>query len=260
MLFSEEIFKSKKMFTGIQDLMREADESILKIYYQNNFKKKMKNDKSPVTEADLISHKIIVSRLGDLTPTIPVVSEEDTESYCLPRTNSTYWLIDPLDGTKEFIKHTGEFTCNVALIENQQPIIGFVTIPAKNEFYFGGKSFGAFLKKPDKQLCQIKTSKMKDVTRIIASKSHLNEETKVFIKKQPGKVELVRAGSSLKFLKIALGQADIYPRLGPTCEWDTAAAQAILEGAGGKVLQAYNKRPLVYGKNNIINPYFIASV
>ena len=260
MLLSRKIFTEKKILNSIKTLMEDADKAILKIYNSIDFGNKIKKDDTPVTKADLAAHNVLLSGLKALTPDIPIVSEEDAKSHYIPRNNSIYWLIDPLDGTKEFIKRNGEFTCNLALIEHNKPTLGFITIPAKNELYFGGKSFGAFVKNLNKELLQLKHYKKAGVTRIVASKSHLNEETKKFINKQLGKIEIVQAGSSLKFLKIASGEADLYPRLAPTCEWDTAAGHAILEGAGGQVLQAYNNKPLIYGKSEILNPHFIASI
>jgi 3'(2'), 5'-bisphosphate nucleotidase len=144
------------------------------------------------------------------------------------------------------------------LIENNSSTLGFVTVPVKGLIYYGGKKFGSKLINQDKKISQVKYKKVSGVCRVVASKSHLNKETKEFINNIKGKVELIQAGSSLKFIKIAEGLADIYPRLGPTSEWDTAAAHAILEGAGGNVLQL-NGKDIIYGKENILNPYFIAS-
>jgi 3'(2'), 5'-bisphosphate nucleotidase len=199
-----------------------------------------------------------VNGLKSLTPNIPVVSEEDSSSLDVPKANSTYWLIDPLDGTKEFIKRNDEFTCNLALIEYNTPALGFVGVPAMDELYVGGNSLPA-----TKQLRNGESNHIhhqpsaNGVTRVVASKSHLNKETQAFIDSIGGEIELVQAGSSLKFLKIATGEADIYPRLAPTCEWDTAAAQAVLEGAGGQVTNA-DGTEMLYGKDEILNPHFIA--
>jgi 3'(2'), 5'-bisphosphate nucleotidase len=185
------------------------------------------------------------------------VSEEDAASVETGKSAGVYWLIDPLDGTKEFIKRNGEFTCNLALIEEKRTTFGFVTVPAKEDLYVGGTNYPSTVECPGTEPRQIKHHKLNGVTRVVASKSHLNEETQAFIHAIEGEVEIVQAGSSLKFLKIATGDADIYPRLAPTCEWDTAAAHAVLNGAGGEVAQA-NGEPLVYGKNEVLNPHFIA--
>ena len=144
------------------------------------------------------------------------------------------------------------------MIENNISTLGFVSVPVKGLIFYGGKQFGSKLINKDKKISEIKYKKAYGICRIVASKSHLNKETKKFINEIQGKVELIQAGSSLKFIKIAEGLADIYPRLAPTSEWDTAAANAILEGAGGKVLQL-NGEDIIYGKKNILNPYFIAS-
>jgi 3'(2'), 5'-bisphosphate nucleotidase len=200
-----------------------------------------------------------VDGLKSLTPNIPVVSEEDSSSLDVPKTNSTYWLIDPLDGTKEFIKHNDEFTSNLALIENNTPALGLVGVPAVDALYVGGTTMPATRQVRNGNIEPIHhRPSTNGVIRVVASKSHLNEETQAFINSIESEVELVQAGSSLKFLKIATGEADIYPRLAPTCEWDTAAAQAVLEGAGGKVTQA-DGTAMHYGKDEILNPHFIAS-
>ena len=217
-----------------------------------------KEDESPLTKADLDSNKILLSSISKITPNVPILREEEFIAWDTRKNWETYWLIDPLDGTKEFIKKNDEFTCNLALIENNISTLGFVSVPVRELIYFGGKRFGAKLIDKNKAIAEVKYKKVSGVTRVVASKSHLNVETKKFIKDIQGKVELIQAGSSLKFIKIAEGLADIYPRLAPTSEWDTAAANAILEGAGGKVLQL-NGKDIIYGKENILNPYFIAN-
>jgi len=256
---AREIFNTPKLLEQIKHLMLEADSAILKIYHSNDLGEQIKGDDSPVTKADLAAHNVLVKGLTKLTPEIPIVSEEDENSINIPKDQSVYWLIDPLDGTKEFINRNDEFTCNLALIENNTSTLGFVTVPVRGELYFGGKGLGALLRTVNSAENIITPQSKPGVTRIVASKSHLNEKTRTFLNHLSGTIELIQAGSSLKFLKIATGEADLYPRLGPTCEWDTAAAQAVLEGAGGKVLQAGTQIPVVYGKNNILNPHFIAS-
>jgi 3'(2'), 5'-bisphosphate nucleotidase len=254
-----EIANNETLFKALKALMWKAGDAILDVYQQDDFGTEVKGDNSPVTKADLAAHHVLVAGLVSLTPDIPVVSEEDKDSLAIPSTNSVYWLIDPLDGTKEFIKRNGEFTCNLALIEHNNTTLGFVGVPAYDEIYTGGS--GVESQKSDRSNVPVTIKHIRtnpQITRIVASKSHLNEATQAFIEAITGEVELVQAGSSLKFLKIAKGEADLYPRLAPTCEWDTAAAQAVLEGAGGKVRQA-NGEPMVYGKEEILNPHFIAS-
>ncbi|WP_415886972.1 3'(2'),5'-bisphosphate nucleotidase CysQ [Neptuniibacter sp. QD37_6] len=255
---ASEIFNDPKLLEQLKSLMQEADSAILDVYHSSDLGEQIKENNSPVTQADLATHQILVKGLTKLTPKIPVVSEEDNNSLNIPNEHSIYWLIDPLDGTKEFINRNDEFTCNLALIENNTTTLGFVTVPVRGELYFGGQGLGASLRTTSGTESPIRYQNKPGVTRIVASKSHLNEDTRAFIDRQEGTIELIQAGSSLKFLKIATGEADLYPRLAPTCEWDTAAAQAVLEGAGGKVLQAENLTPLRYGKKNILNPHFIA--
>jgi 3'(2'), 5'-bisphosphate nucleotidase len=257
MSVAEQIAESPQLLQGLKELMWKAGDAILEVYHSEDFGTEVKGDNSPVTKADLAAHNVLIAGLAELTAEIPVVSEEDADSLQVPRANSVYWLIDPLDGTKEFIKRNGEFTCNLALIESGKPTYGFVGVPAADELYVGGNGLGASLEARSGETVSIAHSFTEGVTRVVASKSHLNEETQAFIDAIAGEVELVQAGSSLKFLKIATGDADIYPRLAPTCEWDTAAAQAVLEGAGGSVTQA-NGEPMKYGKLEILNPHFIA--
>ena len=165
--------------------------------------------------------------------------------------------MDPVDGTKDFTQRTGEFTVNIAMIEDGEPVMGVVIAPALREAYWGVVGEGAHMRDRTGRVHRLRVAEPKDVKRVVASKNHLNAETRAFIDKL-GEHELVQAGSSLKFCRIAEGHADIYPRMGPTCEWDTAAAQAVLVAAGGKV-QTVDGKPLKYGKQDVLNPYFIAA-
>ena len=255
---ANEILRNNELIKSILDLMSKSNKVIMEVYEKPNREVSIKDDDTPVTKADLAANKVLTKGLKNLFPEIPTVSEEDKFSLNVPKTNKVFWLIDPLDGTKEFIKKNDEFTCNLALIENNISTLGFVSVPVRELIYYGGKQFGSKLINKNKTISEVKYKKLSDITRIVASKSHLNEETKKFINDIQGKVELIQAGSSLKFIKIAEGLADIYPRLAHTSEWDTAAAHAILEGAGGRVLQLSGK-DIIYGKENILNPYFIAS-
>ena len=254
---ASEIIKNKKLLEKLLNLMNEANKAIMKVYEKSNSDFVLKTNNTPLTEADLAANNILTKGLKNLFPKIRIVSEEDENSLNIPKTDKVYWLIDPLDGTKEFINKSNDFTCNLALIENKIPTLGFVSIPVRELIYFGGKEHGSKVFDKEKIFTEIKYKSIPGVCRIVASKSHLNKETQKFIDEIEGKVELIQAGSSLKFLKIASGLADVYPRLGPTSEWDTAAAHAILEGAGGKVSQL-NGKDIEYGKENILNPYFIA--
>ena len=257
MIKAKEIITNNKLIEGIIYLMSEANKAIMEIYEKPFSTLDLKEDNTPVTQADLAANKILTDGLKILFPEIPTVSEEDKSSLNIPKTNKVFWLIDPLDGTKEFIKKNDEFTCNLALVENNASSLGFVTVQVKGLIYYGGKQFGSKLFNKNKKISELKYKKASGICRVVASKSHLNKETKKFINDIEGKVELIQAGSSLKFIKIAEGLADIYPRLAPTSEWDTAAAHAILEGAGGEVLKL-NGENIIYGKDDIINPFFIA--
>lgn len=251
------IAKDTALLTEIKRLMWAASDAIMTVYNLDDFGTEAKEDDSPVTKADLAAHHVLIKGLTALTPEIPVVSEEDPASVETGKAAVVYWLIDPLDGTKEFIKRNGEFTCNLALIEENNTTLGFVTVPAKGDLYVGGTTYPSTVESLGTEPRHIKHYKSDGATRVVASKSHLNDDTQAFIDSIEGDVEIVQAGSSLKFLKIATGDADIYPRLAPTCEWDTAAAHSVLNGAGGEVSQA-NGEPMVYGKEEILNPHFIA--
>ncbi len=258
MIKSSKIFQSPENREKLIEMMFIANKFIMEIFSKSDINVKLKKDQSPVTEADIGANNLLINNLKEITPDIPVVSEEDNSSHVLvPKKHKIYWIIDPLDGTKEFINGRDEFTCNVGLIENGYPTFGLVSVPVKELVYYGGKNFGSFRVNSNRESKSINYNSIPDLTRVVASKSHLNEKTKEFISSIKTKVDLVQAGSSLKFLKIAEGDADIYPRLGPTSEWDTAAAHAILEGAGGKV-QQINGENLLYGKEDILNPDFIA--
>ncbi len=258
----------------VKQISRDAGAAILEIYESSRqLEISSKADDSPLTAADLAAHKIIVAGLRQLTPNIPILSEESANiSWKERQTWTTYWLVDPLDGTKEFIKRNGEFTVNIALIENHEPILGVVYVPVKNILYAGVKGEGAYkqvLSSNDEALEQeileqeIKVAKLpgnSDV-RVVASRSHGGGELDDWIQKVEkyfGQIDLLSMGSSLKICLVAEGKADIYPRLALTSEWDTAAAQAILEAAGG-VLKDIDFNIYRYNqKEDILNPYFFA--
>lgn len=236
---------------------RLAGERIMEIYATGLTGLQSKEDSSPVTEADLASHGLLCARLAPLVADCPVVSEEDVSTQSFRRGTGRFWLIDPLDGTKEFIAGNGEFTVNIALVEDGRSVLGVVYAPAIDALYWGGAEIGAFRCTQGQTVeIQVAEGDKTQGCRVVASKSHLNEATQKFID-QLGQVSLIQAGSSLKFCRVAEGAADIYPRLGPTCEWDTAAAQAVLEGAGGFVLDLQGAS-LMYGKPEVLNPSFIA--
>lgn len=251
----------------VLNIARDAGVAILRVYDQiqrggEGAKQVLvayKVDASPLTHADLQAHQIIAQGLAVLTPDIPVVSEEDEPSLQYRLSRGDFWLVDPLDGTKEFLAQNGEFTVNIALIRDGRAVLGVVVAPALGQAYWGGDGLGAFREMDD---CVIPIHVANSVAadepaRVIASKSHMNEQTLEFINRL-GSHELVQAGSSLKFCRIAEGAADVYPRFGPTCEWDTAAAQAIVEAAGGYVSKL-DGVPLRYGKSEVLNPFFVVS-
>lgn len=245
-----------------------AGEEILKIYNTADFGVEAKADNSPLTLADQKAHLAIVAALEDSQ--LPVLSEEGRDIPFSERQNWThFWMIDPLDGTKEFIKKNGQFTVNIALIENNLPVLGVVFAPVLNKLFFGGTAvdFSALQigenevilsKKPNRSLAEAKAV---NPCRIVASLSHRNQETEDFIAEcmQP---EIIAMGSSLKFMVLAEQQADIYPRIAPTMEWDTAAADAVLRALNFAVVQVKNneitEELVAYNKENLLNPYFVA--
>jgi len=244
----------------LPDVIKVADEASEKVLhiYQSDFKVSYKADDSPITAADTAAHDIISHGLRAISRDIPILSEEGKDIPWEERKHwRRFWLVDPIDGTKDFTQRTGEFTVNIAMIEDGEPVMGVVIAPAIKEAYWGVVGEGAHRRGRNGKVQRIRVAEPKAVKRVVASKNHLNDETRAFIDKL-GEHELVQAGSSLKFCRIAEGHADIYPRLGPTCEWDTGAAQAVLMAAGGKV-QTLDGKPLIYGKEDVLNPHFVAS-
>lgn len=244
----------------LPEVIRVADEASAKVFdiYQSDFEVNFKADESPITAADTASHDIIVRGLRQISRDIPILSEEGKDIPWEERRHwRRFWLVDPIDGTKDFTQRTGEFTVNIALIEDGEPVLGVVTAPALKEAYWGVVGEGAEKRDRTGRVFGIGVAQPKGAKRVVASKNHLNEETRTFIEVL-GDYELVLAGSSLKFCRIAEGHADIYPRLGPTSEWDTGAAQAVLVAAGGKV-QTLEGEALKYGKRDVLNPHFIAA-
>ena len=241
----------------VTEIAISAGNRILEIY-ETDFEIETKADESPLTAADKAAHNEIVAALAELTPDIPVLSEESDEITWEERSQwKEYWLIDPLDGTKEFIKKNGEFTVNIALIQGHQAVLGVVHVPVKNRSFFGCKDGGAFECTPDGATKAISvTTPVQKPVRVVGSRSHRGELVDAYLAKL-GEHVMVSMGSSLKLCLIATGEADVYPRLGLTSEWDTAAAQAVVESAGGKVIQT-NGEPLMYNaKEDILNPFFL---
>ncbi len=279
------------LITAVQAAIK-AGNAILDVYKSSDFKVEEKADKSPLTLADRRSHEIIVNWLTNFD--IPILSEEGKDIPYKERINwDTYWLVDPLDGTKEFIKKNGEFTVNIALIRNRKPIAGVVHLPDRDILYFASEEIGSyrvnvcrlddFLNRQSSNQTQLAEMSDKDAGHmlldltalstklpiprsanhsftIVGSRSHATSELKAFVdekRRDYGEVEFISAGSSLKLCLVAEGRADIYPRTGPTMEWDTAAGQAIVEFSGAKVFKYDTNEPLSYNKENLLNPWFV---
>ena len=259
---------------------KRAGEAILDVY-GSDFAVEQKDDKSPLTLADKRSHEIIMNVLEQTitvnNSTVPVLSEEGRGIPFEERKKWEYfWLVDPLDGTKEFVKRNGEFTVNIALIRKHKPVLGIIYIPVKDIFYFAAINLGTHKLENSKNLADnLSIKELLDKSQrlpltdsynlplnVIGSRSHASTELSEFVKllnEKYGKVEFIHSGSSLKFCLVAEGSADVYPRFGPTMEWDTAAGQAIVEQAKGKVIDIQTREPLKYNKDNLLNHFFIAS-
>jgi len=248
----------KKYIPLIIDAARDAGIKILEVYNSEDFGVEEKGDHSPLTKADQLAHETIVEKLKETE--LPILSEEGAKIPYEERKEWEYfWMVDPLDGTKEFIKKNGEFTVNIALIHNQKPILGVVYAPVLDKLYFGGEGIGAFKSENMDPQVELKIIENENgAKRIVASRSHLNEETKKYIE-QYTDAETVSMGSSLKFMLIADSEADIYPRFAPTMEWDTAAANAVLRGLNIEVINMDDNMPLRYNKENLLNPHFKVS-
>jgi len=244
---------------NIIEIAKDAGDKILEIYNKESFDHQLKIDNSPLTEADIASHNLITQQLNEITPTIPILSEESsTISWQERKQWDYYWLVDPLDGTKEFIKKNGEFTVNIALIYQHEPVLGVVHAPVLNETWIGEQG------KPSKKIengntrtIKVKQHKQGEVYKVVGSRSHAGDSLNEFLN-ELGKHEIVSMGSSIKLCLVAEGRAHLYPRLGPTSEWDTAAAHAVVNSAGGEVVNNETKMPLKYNtKDSLLNPYFI---
>jgi 3'(2'), 5'-bisphosphate nucleotidase len=266
--------KQKYVMAAI-DAALKAGKEILSIYEDpaSDFEIERKADNSPLTIADRKAHEAIVAIL-DGTP-FPVLSEEGKHlDYEVRRTWDTLWVVDPLDGTKEFIKRNGEFTVNIALVQNSVPVMGVIYVPVRKELYFAVEGVGAYkcssiigleddgvpLEQLIKESDRMPLEDVRERFIVVASRSHLSPETEEYIadlKKKYGSVELISSGSSIKICLVAEGKADVYPRFAPTMEWDTAAGHAIARASGMEVYQAGKDEPLRYNKEDLLNPWFI---
>ncbi len=254
---------SSELIDDIIELAIVAGHRILEIY-NTDFGVEQKSDNTPLTAADMAAHHIIIEGLGRLTPDIPVLSEESATIPFEKRSRwQRYWLVDPLDGTREFVKRNGEFTVNIALIDNHESVLGVVYAPVTGVTYYAARGMGAFKKTPgnisnngSKTIAIHTRRKTTGNTVIASSRSHCGGSLETFLQKVSD-YEIISMGSSLKSCLVAEGHADIYPRLGPTSEWDTAAAQCVVEEAGGRITKT-DMQPLRYNtKDELLNPYFL---
>lgn len=260
----------------ITRIARSAGDGIVNIY-EKDFSVEYKSDHSPLTEADRHSNRIITAGLEKLYPAIPILSEESSEAPYGERNGwRRFWLVDPLDGTKEFVKRNGEFTVNIALVRDGKPVLGVIYAPVIDTLYFGSNDIGSFKLKGTGRLLhgyedteeligdaqRLTANNSNRPYTIVGSRSHMSPETQEFIaarKVEHGIVDILSIGSSLKLCMVAEGMADVYPRFGPTMEWDTAAGHAIITCADGNVVDTETGNPLEYNKADLLNPWFIAS-
>lgn len=247
----------------------EAGKEILKIYNSEDFEVELKADNSPLTKADLASHNVIMSYLS--ATNIPVLSEEGKSIPYNDRKDwNQLWIVDPIDGTKEFIKRNGEFTVNIALIENQKTVLGVIYVPALGDLYFSTKELGSYkitvnlegynIDSILKNGHKLPLERDNKTFTIVASRSHMSPETEAYVsdmRKAHGNINLISKGSSLKLCMVAEGKADCYPRFAPTMEWDTAAGQAICEHAGFEVIDWKTKAGMLYNRENLLNNWFL---
>ncbi len=248
---------SMDLLDAVEAIARQAGAAILTVYGRD-FTIQQKADNSPLTEADAAAQAVIAGQLAQLAPALPILSEEAVEDFPGPDVNGRYWLVDPLDGTKEFIKRNGEFTVNIALIEAGRPVLGVVYAPVPDVVYLAAAGVGAFKTEGGgpREPIRVAEHKEGEPWRVVGSRSHAGDSLLALLQKL-GPHELVSMGSSLKFCLVAEGRADIYPRLGPTSLWDTAAAQCVVEQAGGAVIRLTGE-PLSYADTSaLLNPFFM---
>ena len=247
-----------KLCNSILSISKEAGKEILKIYNTDDLGITYKDDKTPLTIADKASNSVIEKSLKILTPNIPILSEEGKNTDYTEREKwNIFWLIDPLDGTKEFIKKNGEFTVNIALISNGEPILGVVHAPVLDITWYGIINEGSYKVFNNESAVKINVIKPNHTVKIVTSRSHANNpKLNNFLEDYPN-YELIKMGSSIKICLVADGSAHMYPRLGPTMEWDTAAAHAVVKYAGGNICDLNNKNELIYNKSNLLNPEFL---
>ena len=255
-------YKSQLFLKDFINLIKKCNTTVLNIY-QQPFDFEYKKDQTPVTKADLKCNELICSFISKnyLTQDTIIISEENKNIPYQERKNKKFvWLIDPIDGTKEFLKKNGEFTINIALCQDNIPVFGIVSIPDKDEIYYGIKDIGSFsIKNKETSKLIIKDKKIdynQEQIKIIASSSHINDKTKEYIELFTN-YQIINVGSSIKFLYIADNKADLYPRLSPTSEWDTCAAHAVVKYAGGNVINFDSKKELMYNKECLLNPDFL---
>lgn len=251
-----DVASRSRTLATVESIAAEAGEAIMAVY-ATDFAVRGKSDASPVTEADERAEAVILARLHDLTPDIPVVAEESVAAGHIPEVAERFWLVDPLDGTKEFINRNGEFTVNIALIEAGVPVLGVVFAPALGRMFGGAVGVGAFVADPDSRRAIHVRHPPADGLTVVASRSHGDAEALDRFLYGRKVAALRSAGSSLKLCLVASGEADVYPRLGRTMEWDIAAGHAVLLAAGGLVSDLQGQ-PLRYGKPGFDNPHFAA--
>lgn len=254
-------YRQALLYPELLTIAAKAAEAILAVYHAENFREEAqttaKRDHSPLTAADMAAHHLIVDGLTALTPDYPVLSEESAAiPYAERRLWTHYWLVDPLDGTREFLQRNGQFTINIALIEHGEAVLGLLWAPALETWYVGGREIGAFMQAKGEPITPLRTRIPMPPYNVVASRSHPAPQMATLLK-AISSYSLLNQGSALKFALVAQGLADIYPRFVPTSEWDTAAGQAIVEAAGGAVLHLDGRAFAYNQKDDLLNPYFV---
>lgn len=248
-----------QLLPNVIAIARKASKAVMEVYERDEIAVTQKSDDSPLTAADTAANATIIDGLRQLSPILPIISEESLKHAADRHTSPAVWIVDPVDGTKEFIKRTGEFTVNIALVENGQPVLGVVVAPAIDTLYYGASGLGAF-KQIGTASAQALTKQPPRTDPIVAiSASHPSPETTDWMARH-GFTQTKVAGSSLKICYVADGTVDVYPRLGPQSEWDIAAGDAVLRAAGGSLTVFDTSEPMIYNKKDMLTPYYIATL
>lgn len=247
------------LLPAVITIAKEASKAVMEVYERDEIAVTQKSDDSPLTAADTAANAIIIDGLRRLSPILPIISEESLKHAADRQSSNAVWIVDPVDGTKEFIKRTGEFTVNIALVENGVPVLGVVSAPAVDTLFYGAAGIGAYKQIGDGPVFELTKREPRKDPIVAISASHPSDETAAWMAEH-GFTQTKVAGSSLKICYVADGTVDVYPRLGPQSEWDIAAGDAVLRAAGGKLTVYETGEPMTYNKDEMLTPFYIATL